>query len=137
MNKNFLQKLIIILIVLVSFSCENSTEVKSEKFIGEWSWKKTDGGIMGKTIEPQEGTSIVISFESNGVYKIFRNDTLKLIANYKISKGIDNTERISYSNIKTIDFKFHQEYDFATISGDTLVLWDGSDDGFYSYYIKK
>lgn len=137
MNKNFLQKLIILSFVMVAFSCENSTEIQRDKLIGEWSWKKTEGGFFGQTIEPLEGVSIVICFESTGIYKIFRNDTLKLIANYKIGKGFENYDKISYSNIKTIDYKYHQEYDYVTISDKTLILWDGSDDGYFSSYLKK
>lgn len=122
--------------VFISCSESNSTQSDYYKYKGTWLWLKTTGGFAGTVTTPKEGTSIKISYDEFGRFKEFRNDSLKVIANYNIEEVENNNDKISYSDIATYNFYFNPESDYAQRSNDTLFLWDGMIDGYFSFYKK-
>lgn len=99
------------------FNCseENPTESLTAKYQGSWSWFRTVGGIFPRVITPEEGTTIKINFDSQGVFRKFRNDTLKVIAKYRVDESQHNLDKITYSEVITYDYIFNTEFNYAQI----------------------
>lgn len=123
-------------VVIISCSEENYLESSSIKYHGTWLWFRTVGGIFPKVFTPEEGTTIKVNFNKQGIFKIFRNDSLKVIANYKVEALEHNRDKISYFNVVTNNFYFNSRTDYVQIKKDTLEIWDGMFDGYFSFYKK-
>jgi hypothetical protein len=91
---------------------------------------------MGRVIYPDEGVKIKIVFGTFSTFKIFRNDTLKVVGNYIFEGSQNGYDKINYSNIVTYNYNFYQTSGYAQIHSDTLSIWDGAYDGFTDYYKK-
>jgi hypothetical protein len=135
-----------ILTIIISFYCSynfincseiSPTENSNTKYNGTWLWFQTVGGIFPRVMKPENGTMLKISYDRQGKFKIYRNDSLKVIAGYYIGQVEHNQEKISYYDVVTVNnFYFDAEPDYPALLTDTLVLWDGAYDGFFSFYKK-
>jgi hypothetical protein len=130
-------KLFYLLFVFVFITCSDENPVENDFNIynGTWLWLKTQGGLFPRVIVPEEGVTTEIHF-NNGNFKICRNDSVKVNAIYKIENYDTIWDKISYSNIMTDNYNFKSGPDLAAIYSDTLAIWDGMIDGFFSIYKK-
>jgi hypothetical protein len=134
---HFLFVFIVIFFLLVGCNVDkNPISIYSGKYEGKWCWIKTEGGLFPKVMTPEEGVTIIIQYNNKNIFRIFRNDSLKVIAHYTIEKADYGRDRISYDNIVTYDYYFNRDTEYAKIYSDTLDIWDGDLDGFFSWYIK-
>jgi hypothetical protein len=130
--------IIILLIIIWLFtSCsENSpTENNFSSYYGTWLWLKTEGGFSPRVFTPKEGTTLKLYFDSFNNFRIYRNDSIKVAANYRIQNS-QYGDKISYSNVTSYNYTFYQDTGFGRIYSDTLYIWDGAIDGFFSFYKK-
>ena len=136
--KNIYKIILYFLFLLLFNTCskDNPAGSNSTLYSGTWLWLKTVGGIFPRVITPENGMSLKVSFDNLNNYKIYRNDSLKVSANYKIEEDEYDWDKISYSNIVTYDYNFNTDTDFAEIHSDTLQIWDGMIDGYFSFYKK-
>jgi hypothetical protein len=123
-------------IILMSCSDNDSTQSDYYKYKGTWLWLKTEGGFIGEVKTPEEGTSLKIILDEFGRYRLFRNDSIKVIANFKIQKTENSYDRISYFDVTSFNYYFTAESNYANRRNDTLMLWDGMDDGYFSFFKK-
>ena len=135
-NKYFGIILVLCSVLMLYCSEENPSESIYNKYQGTWLWFRTVGGIVPRVITPKEGVTIKISYDKKGLFRKFRNDSLKVTANYNIEDSDYNRDKISYSNVVTNDYHFDSKYQFLRLTADTLNIWDGVDDGFFSFYKK-
>ncbi len=124
------------LFLLVSCTEENLTESLFSQYNGTWLWLKTEGGLFPRVFTPENGVTIKVVFDNLNNFKIYRNDSLKVLANYKIEKSEYDRDKITYSNITTYNYHYTTVADYAKIYSDTLEIWDGSFDGYFSFYKK-
>lgn len=98
---------------------------------------KTVGGLFPRVITPKNGNAIKIVYDGYGIFGLYRNDSLKVSAIYNVGKIEYGYEKISYSNIMTYNYYFTSMQEYAKVRTDTLEIWDGLTDGFFSFYKKK
>jgi hypothetical protein len=123
-------------IFLVNCADRNLTESIDNKYQGSWLWIKSVGGLGPRVTEPKEGMTLKKCYDDQGIFRIFRNDSLKVTGSYLIS-GVENgRDEITYSNVTADNYYFNSHTDYARIHTDTLELWDGNDDGYFSFYKK-
>lgn len=115
---------------------ENPVTISKSKYNGSWLWMQSVGGFLGRVILPEEGEVIIIMYDEFNTYKLFKNDTLKVFATYAVEESKNGVDKISYSNHVKFDYYFDEHPEYADIRSDTLVLWDGYYDGYFSYYKK-
>jgi hypothetical protein len=131
---------IIIIFSLLSVRCnlnKNPISGYSNKYEGKWHWIRTVGGIFPRVITPEEGAITIIQYDNKNTFRLFRNDTLKVMAKYTIEQKDRDRDKISYSNIVTYDYNFYQDTEYLKVYGDTLDIWDGMIDGYFSLYLKE
>lgn len=134
--------LIFITTFLLLMNCtvnKNPISSDTNPYVGTWRWIKTVGGLFPRVITPGEGLTIKINYDNSYTYRVFRNDILKMISHYKI-KPIEYyyyDNKILYTNIVTYNYHFNQDAEYARIYSDTLEIWDGMIDGYFSWYIKE
>ncbi len=130
--------IIIFLISFIFVSCSenNSTQSDYYKYKGTWLWLKTVGGFGGTVTNPQEGTSLKINFDEFSRYRIFRNDSLKVIASYYVEPTDYGNDKISFVNVTTFNYHFSSAPEYVKIKNDTLSSWDGMMDGYISFFKK-
>ncbi len=129
-----------LLFILLFIHCEvDKSPVSStlNPYAGTWRWVKTVGGLFPRVITPDEGTTVKINYDYNHSFRLFRNDSLKVMARYEILSAEDYGDQIKYSDIKIYNYQFFQNFEYAQIDTDTLMTWDGMCDGFYSYFIRE
>ena len=137
MKANYLKILFnLCLLIIVGCSGDNPTENSYSNYNGTWQLFKITGGFTGSTYIPGKGNITKLSFGNYYTFKLYRNDTLKVIANYKIDKLAHSYNKISYSNIISYKYDFYPTVCYAQISSDTLITTDGYADGYTSYYRK-
>lgn len=136
--KSILRIIFVLIFGLLYTSCSETSSSESEfsKYTGTWLWIKTTGGFAGVEITPAEGTSLKISFDEFGRFRLYRNDSLKVIATSTVKQSKNVYDIISYSDITTFNFSFDSSNDYAYLQNDTLSLWDGMYDGFFSAFKK-
>ena len=122
------------LFLLNACSDENPIVSNSNLYNGDWLWLKSVGGLFPRVVTPKEGMTLQIKIDKQNNYRIYRNDSLKVSANYKIEEVENDWDKLSYSNIITYDYNFNTETDFVKIISDTLKVWDGMIDGYFSFY---
>ncbi len=133
-------KIILRSLLLLSFtncSEENPIESNSNKYIGNWIWQKTVGGIFPRVITPESGVTIKIGFNNNDKYELYWNDTLKVKSEYVIEEREDDWDIITFSNMETYYYYSDDKLNYGEITSDTLLIWDGEIDGFFSTYYKQ
>jgi hypothetical protein len=130
-------KYIVILSLLLGLGCkrEYTTEPESGKYGGKWLWVKSVGGKSGVEIKPEEGTKIV-RYYKNDTFRLYRNDTLKVLAEYEINGQIQDLDKIVYSDIRTFDYYFDPEIEYARLDSAGLQVWDGLIDGYFSFFTR-
>jgi hypothetical protein len=130
--------IVILLCFYFFISCSEAGPIENNfnKYNGTWLWFQTVGGLFPRVFRPHDGETIKISYNMPDKFKIYRNDSLKVIASYLIEQTEHNRDKISYYNVITDDFYFSSEPDYAALRTDTLELWDGMIDGFFSFYKK-
>jgi hypothetical protein len=134
MKLNYILKILFPLFFLTGCLNENPVENNFNKYNGTWLWLKTVGGFAPRIFEPEDGITIKIGYDGFNFFKVLRNDSLKVIAHYKIEEADHNLDKISYSNIRTYGYRFDVQMEFAQIKSDTLEMWDGVIDGYFSFY---
>jgi len=139
MKKYFFLFFIIILFFLIMkcSSDKNPLSGYEYKYEGIWRWIRTTGFPVPEENAPKEGLVIIIQFDDENEFTLFRNDTLKVNAQYKIEKTVNNIDRILYTNIVTYNYHFNREYEYPYLHGDTLEIWDRLDDGYTRFYVKE
>jgi len=138
--KSYFLQIILILSFFILTDCDpdkNPVAGEPSQYAGTWRWIKTVGGIFPRVITPEEGSSLKLYFSDGHTFKIFRNDSMKVVAHYKIESEDSAWDKISYSQIETYDFHFSGDTEYAYIYSDTLQIWDGMDDGFYGFFVKE
>ena len=135
--KIYLIRIVSLLFILPFAGCsENSpTENNFSSYYGTWLWLKTEGGFAPRVFTPKDGTTIKLYFDSFNNFRIYRNDSLKVTANYKIENSKFG-DKISYSNTAVNNYTFYPDTGYGRIYSDTLRVWDGAIDGFFSFYKK-
>ena len=134
----FLPFMIVLIFSIIRCDLDkNPISSYSSKYEGKWRWIKTVGGFAPIVITPDEGTTVIIKYDNKNTFKLFRNDTLKVSAKYNIEQTDYYRDKILYLNIVTYDYHFNRDYEYVYLSGDTLDIWDGAMDGFFSWYIKE
>ncbi|MFA6598409.1 MAG: hypothetical protein WCS69_11840 [Ignavibacteriaceae bacterium] len=137
MKKNYLYILLFFCFSLVSCFDDDAIEYNITKYNGKWLWLKTVGGFGPTLSTPKEGETIKISFDDHlSEFSISRNDTTKVTAKFKVEKAEDGRDKISYTNVATWDYYFNSEPNYTQIKTDTLEIWDGMIDGYFSFYKK-
>ncbi|GEM_PF-3015267 len=129
----------ILILLISSLSCtDDIVQSSNDGLNGEWQWIKTEGGFAPHVIVPEPGTSLIISFQYNRNFILFRNDSIKVTAKYDEADYENNwNKKITFKNINTFNYSFEFDSVFVKIDSDTLTIWDGMFDGFFSYYLKK
>jgi len=131
-----MKNLIYIFSLFLIFSCKDDNDnptLSNQDLIGSWTWKKSTGGIDGRTETPESTSKTIKLVISNDAVKIYENGNLKSESNYKlqIKESIDggNKPMLIYSQSKpSQNFK---------ISGNKLYLNDECLDCFNSEYEKE
>jgi hypothetical protein len=137
MKYNF--KIVIIFFVLflvAGCSDNNPTESIFSKYSGSWQLFKISGGFSGSTHIIGRETTIIINYGTFSAFRLTRNDTLRVFANFRIAKSEYGNDIITYSNVITYNYDFYPKLIYAQIYSDTLIISDGYADG-YSYFYKK
>ena len=116
MNNNYI-KILCFLFLFLFNTCseENPIGSNSNLYNGTWLWQKTVGGLFPRVITPEDGMTLKISFDNLNNYRIYRNASLKVSANYKIEEIENDWDKLTYSNIKTYDYNFSKNTDFVEI----------------------
>jgi len=137
-KRNNLLWIILLLSFSVFINCseESPTENSYRQYNGTWLWLRTVGGTAPRVFTPPEGVTIKISYNELGIFRKLRNDSIKVMANYSIEVSQYDRDKISYSNITTYDFHFDSSSEYAQLRTDTLEIWDGVIDGYFSFYKK-
>jgi hypothetical protein len=137
--KNNYLFLILISFVFLFISCseKNPVENNESKYSGTWIWLNTVGGIFPRKFTPAEGGPLKISFDEQHLFRKYRNDSLKVICNYNIEEVKNNRDKISYFNVTTYDYYFTSEPEYVNLKNDTLEIWDGVIDGYFSFFKKS
>ena len=134
----FLFNIIIVFLFIVRCDIDkNPISSYSDKYEGKWRWIQTAGGLFPSVSTPKDGLILIIQYDKENKFRIFKNDTIKVIADYTYEKADSLRDKISYKNIVTYDFYFNRNYEYAYLHGDTLEIWDGMFDGYFSWYIKE
>ena len=133
--KRVLPLFIIIFAASITYNCSesNPTESAFGKYQGSWVWTKTVGGFFPRVILPNMGHRIVRSYLAN-TFVLTENSDFKMTANIKIQNSEFGDEKVTYSNIKTYDYYFDDRPEYISVKSDTMVVWDGMIDGFYSFF---
>ena len=136
--KNIFVKILCVFFLFLFNTCSNDNPVSSNsnQYYGTWVWLKTEGGYSPRVIVPATGTELKISFDYFNNYKLYLNDTLKVIATYQIEEIENNWDKLSYSNVATYNYNFSGNNEFIEKHSDTLQIWNGAADGFFSFYKK-
>ena len=135
MKDRFL-RILILLFLIATFNCSEDNPVGSEadKYYGVWTWMKTVGGIFPTVREPENGDVIKIYFDDNEIFKLVKNDSIKVFSKYIVEEKENEWDRITYSNIKTYNYYFNPSINYTQLKSDTLIIWDGYMDGYFSFY---
>lgn len=125
--------------MVCTIGCNDSEQTKynsnEERITGEWSWIKTTGGFENITETPEStGETQLISFDSNGIYSFYKNDTL--ISEYNYLLGHDMTI-FSQDSIPVIYINNMLLYAYHFESDDALSLSENVYDGFTYNYIRE
>jgi hypothetical protein len=129
-------KLILAAILGIIFSSchkENLNSNYSKSIVGEWNWISSTGGISGIKYTPEtEGEKRIISFDSDSVFRLYANDTLKIESKYHLiilpsTDGLDSTRLVKY------DFTSVGQY-FEIQPNGILILRDDCMDCFLDQY---
>ncbi|MEI6853076.1 MAG: hypothetical protein WCL06_09540 [Bacteroidota bacterium] len=114
------------------------------KLFGSWEWVQTSGGFAGEIITPSsQGFTQSISFESNGIYKLYKDGIQKEKKTFTLSEGISiltNTSAwmIRYKDTGIGDHSENAIAQSVRFSGqDSLFLADEAFDGYNYVYIRK
>ncbi len=124
---------VITVIFMVSCHKENTNLINSTSLTGEWSWISSTGGIAGIKYTPETtGEKRRITFDTDSVFRFYRNDTLKIESKYHLLKvptsdGLDSTKLVSYA------YSTIRQY-YEVQSDGVLVLSDECMDCFMSQY---
>lgn len=107
---------------------------ENQKIYGKWKFLKVSGEIAGSVYEPDYDYLEVVRF---GIYGKITDHKVKEYGQLIIDKQ-DNTEtRIDFfpsDNYRTDSFADQKVVSF--VGNDTLLLWDGYIDGYFSHYIR-
>lgn len=89
-------------IILVCCNKENTNLISSTSLIGEWNWISSTEGMAAITYTPQTTGNIRrITFDSDSIFRLYRNDTLKIESKYHLSilpasNGLESTKWVKF-----------------------------------------
>ena len=144
-QKSFLTIAIMVLTVTMT-NCRKDVSLPSpeyKKMFGQWEWLGSSGGFAGITLKPEDGHTMIIEFNENGICKSFENGKKKGKSKYSFTEGtsIYNGEKAVFIKfVETGLFDFHKTSSLMLIEfrgQDTLYLSDNMRDGYRSAYIRK
>ena len=131
-----MKNLIYIFTLFFIFSCRDDNDnetLSNQDLIGNWTWKKSTGGINGITETPESTNKTINLVISNDAVKIYENGNLTSENNYnlQIKESIQggNKPMLIYS-----PYKPSQNYQ---INGNKLYLNDECNDCYNSEYEKE
>ena len=107
---------------------------ENQKIYGKWKYLSISGGIAGSTYDPNYNYLEVIRF---GIYGKITDHKVKEYGQLIINKQEDTETRIDFfsaDNYRTDSFLDQKVVRFE--GNDTLILWDGLIDGYFSHYIR-
>ena len=120
-------------LLLFAIACkESSTQAPSENgLVGTWLWKQTTGGISGSTTFPSGNNKYLLQITKDNLFIESRNDTITFSDNF--TTYIDSTYKS-----QIIDFVNSKRFSMIVekVSSDSLSLWDGFIDGYFSFYTR-
>ncbi|HKJ82313.1 MAG TPA: hypothetical protein VJ954_09835 [Ignavibacteriaceae bacterium] len=129
MNSGILKYVLLTFFVLF-ISCQKDKETISDPIVGKWDWEKSVSPWTGQVSNPQTvGYSIALEFTSDGIMKVYKNDTLLTTTNYRmeINASEPNSNYLIYgSGLRSLVY----------VSTDSLILNTAYVDGPFSKYIR-
>jgi hypothetical protein len=125
-------------VLFLSITCseDNPVEINYTSYNGTWLWLKTEGGYAYHLITPGDSLTVIAIYNNFGEHLYYRNGSLKVSARYEIQESEYARDKIIYSNIHKYNWDFYTNPVYAEIQSDTMKIWDGMIDGFFSYYKK-
>ncbi len=110
------------------------------KLFGSWEWLGSSGGFSGGSKTPaSEGYNETLEFNSNGIYKSYRNG--KKEDKWKIEIVADNDRPgnfiIKYSGTGVFNRGIQRKQEVSFRGNDTLYLDDGCCDRYGHLYVRK
>ena len=119
---------------VISCSSDNDNDAPTnQKLVGNWTWKKSTGGINGDTYTPQSTNKTVTLNFSNDQLKVYENETLVTENNYQVQLKPSIMGGNQYMLIYSQD-KVSQRFQ---VDGNKLYLDDECHDCFSSEYEKQ
>ena len=127
-----MKHLVLALLTLITISsCEKRCDPSNPSIIGEWAWRKSEGGISGGTITPETaGENIKVIITRDSTYKEYLNN--KLIANSEFHLAFDLNTGHPY-----LKFTGLMNQNLDHVDCDVLILTDRAADGYKKSYIRK
>lgn len=130
--KNTFRYIFLCFLLFVVTCKENSTQAPNDSgLVGTWLWKQTTGGIGGWTTFPPGNNKYLLRITKDNNFIESRNDTITFSDNFVTY--IDSTYKkqvIDFINSKRFSMVIER------ISSDSLSLWDGFIDGYFSFYTR-
>lgn len=130
--KNIIINILFSLLLLIIACKENSTQATNQSdLVGTWLWKQTTGGIAPRTFYPTGNNIYLLQITKDNNFIESHNDTVTF-SDYFITY-IDTTYRE-----QIIDFTNSNRHNIVVkmVSSDSLSLWDGMIDGYFSFYTR-
>jgi hypothetical protein len=120
-------------LLLLTIACkENSTQAANQSgLVGKWLWKQTTGGIAPRTFYPAGNNIYLLQITKDNNFIESRNDTVTFSDYFIIY--IDTTYKeqiIDFTNSNRNNIEVNK------VSSDSLTLWDGMFDGYFSFYTR-
>lgn len=122
--------------LLFNMTCNHSINSEFSPYAGTWRWVKTTGGFAGQTTTPGDKLTIEIKEDNAHTFTLFRNDSLKVLADYTIESANNGYDKISYSHIIVYDDTFELNTEYIQIQSDSLIFWDGQMDGYFRFFVR-
>ena len=127
-----MKHLLICLLALTSFSCEEETE-EIDMIAGNWEWVESYGGWSGnhKYTPENTGGSYLVSISPNYLFKKYRNDTLIMESRFTIeATGYENNKYIKFDDEES----YYIGYNYQLTSKNSLTLSLKLTDSGSEYY---
>ena len=119
--------------LLFTFACtDSSTEATNDNgLVGLWKWNQTTGGIVGSTTYPTDNNKYLLQITIDNHFIESRNGTITFFDSF--DTYVDKTY-----NAQVIDFVNSKRFSYVVtkVTSDSLILWDGFIDGYFSFYTR-
>ena len=139
----------LVMLAICSISCSKDNNVSDinydDSIIGNWKWVKTDGGISGAVITPENSHfNLYYTFNSTTLISksVESNNTVVDTFNFIYQKDFsyilnDSTFMIKINHLipadSTVDYKMRSIVEFKI---DTMIIADDFVDGQSKYFVR-